>query len=118
MADDARSRDLFPYLSGAIHVAHRVLRSPVPHPLTSLTGRFHAWRCAYQREWPAASKVLEPLGLLARALSWDRDAYPLKLEARRSWREHILVNRRRAQRAKAALCRLRFRRSRDPDLPV
>ena len=68
-----------------------------------LWGRLHAWRCIQQRRWPQISKVLETIGLLARALAWERDAYALGLKTRRSLRGQILVNRRRGRRALAAL---------------
>jgi GR25 family glycosyltransferase involved in LPS biosynthesis len=45
------------------------------------------------------------LGLLARALAWQRDAYALGLKTRLSLRSQILVNRRRGERALAALQR-------------
>src|SRR5277367_6230330 len=45
------------------------------------------------------------LGLLTRAVAWDRDAYALGLATRWSWRAQIRVNGRRARRALAALGR-------------
>jgi GR25 family glycosyltransferase involved in LPS biosynthesis len=58
-----------------------------------------------QRRWPRISKLPETLGLLARALAWQRDAYALGLKTRLSLRSQILVNRRRGKRALAALHR-------------
>jgi hypothetical protein len=43
------------------------------------------------------------VGLLSRALAWQRDAYALGLTTRRSLRAQILVNTRRAQRVITAL---------------
>ena len=104
LALEASDRGYFRHLSGAIHAAHRILRSPLPPPFADhLWGRLHAWRCVQQRRWPRISKVLETLGLLARALAWQRDAYALGLKTRRSLRAQILVNTRRARRAMAAL---------------
>jgi GR25 family glycosyltransferase involved in LPS biosynthesis len=65
----------------------------------------HAWRCVQQRRWPRISKIPETMGLLARALAWQRDAYALGLKTRLSFRAQIRVNRRRWQRALAALRR-------------
>jgi hypothetical protein len=106
LARDATDRGYFRYLSGAIHAAHRILGSPLPPPFSDhLWGRLHGWRCIQQRRSPQISKVLETAGLFARALAWERDAYPLGLKTRRSMRAQILVNRRRGQRALAALRR-------------
>ena len=100
LAVEARDRGYFRHLSGAIHAAHRILRSPLPSPFSDhLLGRLHGWRCVQQRRWPRISKVLETLGLLSRALAWQRDAYALGLKNRRSLRAQILVNSRRARRA-------------------
>ena len=104
LALEGRARGYFPYLSGAIHATHRILRSPVPPPFADhLSGRLHAWRCVQQRRWPRTSKVLESVGLLSRALAWQRDAYALGLTTRRSLRAQFLVNTRRARRAITAL---------------
>jgi glycosyltransferase involved in cell wall biosynthesis/SAM-dependent methyltransferase len=107
-ANEARDRDFFRPLSGAIHATHWVLNAPLPIPLESLPGRIHAWRCARQRQWPVANRISENLGRLNRALAWDRDAYPLRLGTDRSLRAQLLVNRRRAQRARAAVGQFRF----------
>jgi Uncharacterised nucleotidyltransferase len=101
---EARDRGYFRHVSGAIHATHRILRSPLPRAFADdRRGRLHAWRCVQQRRWPHISRVLETLGLLTRALAWQRDAYALGLNTRLSLRSQILVNRRRAQRAIAAL---------------
>jgi hypothetical protein len=100
LAVEASDRGYFRHLSGAIHAAHRILRSPLPSPFSEHRwGRLHGWRCVQQRRWPRISKVLETLGLLSRALAWQRDAYALGLKTRRSLRAQILVNSRRARRA-------------------
>jgi hypothetical protein len=99
LGGEARERGFLRQLSGAIHAANRVLQSPLPTSVQSWHGSVHAWRCAYQRRWPLASKIGEALGLLTCALVWERDAYPLKLQGSRSLRAHFLVNRRRVQRA-------------------
>jgi hypothetical protein len=57
------------------------------------------------------TSVIESLGRLSRALAWDRDAYGLKLTTRRSLRAQLLVNARRAHRAKEAFKRLRSGRT-------
>ena len=103
LAEEAKERGFFNQLSGAIHCAHRVLRSPMPTALAShLPGRLHAWRCVQQRRWPKVGKPLEFLGVVARGLAWERDAYPLNLKTR-SLKARILVNRRRLSRIIAAL---------------
>ena len=102
-ARQAKDRGYFLYLSGAIHAAHRSLQSPIPPPFADhLRGRLHAWRCVQQRRWRIC-QVFEGIGLITRALVWERDAYELGLKARWSLRAQILVNARRAQRAMAAL---------------
>jgi tetratricopeptide (TPR) repeat protein len=106
LALEARDRGYFRYLSGAIHGVHEILGSPCPPPFAhDRLGRLHAWRCVRQRRWPRIGKPLEKLGLLARALAWERDAYALGLPQRRSLRAQILVNGRRARRSIAALRR-------------
>jgi Uncharacterised nucleotidyltransferase len=104
LALEANDRGYFRHLSGAIHATHRILCSPLPLPFADhLWGRVHALRCVQQRRWPRISKGLETLGVLARALAWQRDAYALGLKTRQSLRAQILVNSRRARRAIAAL---------------
>jgi hypothetical protein len=111
LADEARERGFYAILSGAIHCAHRVFESPVPNPfMEHLGGRMHAWRCIQQRRWGRLGKMLEKLGLLARALAWERDAYALNITARWSLKAQILVNKSRIRRAKAALATLWVRR--------
>jgi hypothetical protein len=110
LASEARDLGIFHHLSGALHAAHLVLHCPLPVPVQGLAGRAHAWRCSHQRKWPALSKIPETLGILTRALAWERDAYPLGLGGRRSLRAHFLVNRRRIQRAKSAFGPIRLRR--------
>src|SRR5262249_42280436 len=83
LGDQARERWFFRYVSGAIHCAHRVLQAPLPRPFANdVVGRLHAWRCVHQRRFTLMSKVLERSGVVARALAWERDAYPLKLKTR------------------------------------
>ena len=108
LADEARDRGFFRHLSGAIHTTHCLLNSPLPLPLESLPARIHAWRCAHQRQWPLANKIFENFGHLTHALAWDCNAYPLRLGTDRSLRARFLVNRRRAQRAKATFGQLRL----------
>jgi hypothetical protein len=107
MADEARARGYFHQLSGAIQVSHRVLGSPLPSPFSDLSSELHAWRCAHQRRWPSVDNLVRKLGVLSRALAWDRDAYALKLKPN-SLRSHLLVNRRRAKRALDALGRMKW----------
>ena len=102
VAGEARERGFFNYLSGAVEVAHRVLGSAIPPPLASSRGRLHAFRCVHQRRWPLTNTVAGKFGVYLRALAWDRDAYALNLKTR-SFRARLLVNKRRAQRAKKAL---------------
>jgi Uncharacterised nucleotidyltransferase len=109
LADEARARGFFRYLSGAVQVSHRVLNSPLPPPLADYRGKLHAWRCIHQRGWPSISKVAEKFGILSRALAWDRDAYALNITSR-SLRSHLLVNKRRVRRAKAFLDRAKSER--------
>ena len=105
IADDARRRGVFRYLSGAIQASHRILNSPLPEQFSDRRGKLHAWRCLHQRRRPLVGKVVEKLGILSRALAWDRDAYAMNVKDR-SWKSHLLVSKRRAQRAQAALQRL------------
>ena len=105
LAKQARRRDFFRYLSGAVHVSHRVLQSRLPVPLVNFSSSFHASRCIHQRRWLQINKAAEKLGRLSRALAWDRDAYVLRVP-KASLRSHVLVNKRRIQRAKAFLDRL------------
>ena len=77
LAEDARRRGTWQYLTGAIHTAGDTFGSPLPAPLrSSWAGRSHAARCRLQRMLPA-NRMLHGLGFLARALSWDRDAFDL-----------------------------------------
>jgi hypothetical protein len=107
LAADARRAGFFPQLSGAMHAVRGTLKCPLPVPVQSFWGRIHATRCIHQRKWPFISKIAESLGFTARALAWDRDAYPLGLGSSRSLKAHILVNRRRIQRAMAAFAHIR-----------
>ena len=106
MADEACERGFFRYLTGAVHVSHRILGSPLPPPLANFSAELHAWRCVHQRRWPPISKAAQKLGILSRALAWDRDAYVLNVKPG-LLRSHLLVNKRRAQRAMDALGRIR-----------
>jgi hypothetical protein len=105
LAKEAHRRGFFHYLSGAVHVSHRVLQSQLPLPLVNFSSSFHASRCIHQRRWLPINKAAEKLGRLSRALAWDRDAYVLRVP-KASLRSHFLVNKRRIQRAKAFLDRL------------
>ena len=103
LAQEARDRGYFHYLSGAIHAAHRCLHSPLPPPFVDhIWGRLHAWRCIQQRRWRIC-QFFEGIGRVTRALAWERDAYGLGIKARWSLQAQIFVNTRRAQRAIAAL---------------
>lgn len=102
-AASAAERGYFSRLSGAAHSVHRVLQSPMPEALRSFRGAVHGWRCANQRLYPSINKTFESFGTLSRALAWEHDAYPLGLGTERSLTARFLVNRRRAQRAKASL---------------
>ena len=102
LAKEARRRGFFRHLSGAVRVSHRVLQSYLPTPLADFRSNLHASRCIYQRRWLPISKAAEKLGFVSRALAWDRDAYELKV-SKGSLRSHLLVNKRRVQRAKAFL---------------
>jgi hypothetical protein len=101
----ARKRGFFRILSGAIHCAHRAFQSPVPNPFADeLAGRIHAWRCMRQRQLGRLGATLEKLGVLSRAVAWERDAYALKIPGTDRWsvKAQILVNKSRIRRAKAA----------------
>jgi hypothetical protein len=105
LAGGARKRGFFRILSGAIHCAHRALQGPLPNPFAdNLAGRIHAWRCIQQRQLGRLGRVLEKLGVLSRAVAWERDAYALKIPDSDRWslKAQILVNKRRIRRAKAA----------------
>jgi hypothetical protein len=107
LADDAKRRGSFAVLSGAIHTAHRILRSPLPPPFADdRAGRLHAWRCANQRHSPLLTATAARLGFLLRAFAWDREAYALDLGDNRSLHARFRVNIRRVQRAYAAVGRL------------
>jgi glycosyltransferase involved in cell wall biosynthesis len=109
LADEARERGFFRHLSGAMHATHSFLNSPLPIPLESLPAKIHAWRCTHQRQWPLANEIFENFGHFAHALAWDSNAYPLRLGTDRSLRARFLVNRRRAQCAKAIFGQLRMK---------
>jgi len=103
LADSARQGGFYRHLSGAIHLAHRGLGAPLPPAFADCaTGKFHAWRCLQQRRW-LPSTIAEAIGGLARGVAWERDAYGLKLTSRWSLRAQLLVNARRARRAKNAV---------------
>jgi hypothetical protein len=102
IANDAQQRRLFRYLSGALYVCHQILDSPLPSAFSGLAGKIHAGRCIQQRRRPLIARAAEKLGLLSRALAWERDAYALNVKTP-SLKSHLLVNRRRVQRAKSAL---------------
>ena len=101
VAAEARDRGFFRHLSGAIHVTHRFLNSPLPIPLESSSGEVHAWRCTQQRQWPVASSIAEGLAHLSDALASDRDAYSLGVGTNRSLKMRLLANKLRTQSSKA-----------------
>jgi Uncharacterised nucleotidyltransferase len=103
---EVRARGFFVHLSGAVQVSHRVLNTPLPPSLSNLRSRLHAFRCVHQRRWPSIGDRAEKLGVLSRALAWERDAYALNLKPG-SLRSHLLVNKRRAKRALDAFKRMR-----------
>jgi Uncharacterised nucleotidyltransferase len=108
VANHARQGGFFLSLSGAMHCAHRILQSPLPAPFARhLRGKIHAWRCMQQRRWPQIGNVLEKLGVLSRALAWERDAYVLELRSKRSLKAQVLVNKRRIERIKTLVRRRR-----------
>ena len=113
LAKEARRRGFFRHLSGAVRVSYRVLQSHLPTALADFRSKLHASRCIHQRRWLPISKAAEKLGLVSRALAWDRDAYVLRVP-KASLRSHFLVNKRRVQRAKAFLDR--FNAGRDDTL--
>ena len=95
----AARRNCFRALSGAIHVTHRILGSPLPLPFVAdSAGRWHGWRCYHQRRWPMLASFAERVGQLEIAFSWDRDAYALSVTGTPQISDHLRVNRRRGLR--------------------
>jgi hypothetical protein len=107
MARDARQRGYFDALSGAIHKAALFAGGPLP-PVFAMDkkGQRHAERCGRQRNMPLVDKVMRGIGILGRALAWERDAYALKLGDDRGMSAHIKVNLRRSRRIAEALRRI------------
>ena len=105
IANDARERGLYRYFSGVLQVCHQIFDSSLPEPFSGLSGKIHAWRCMQQRRRPLVARAAEKLGIFSRALAWERDAYSLNVK-RYSLKSHLLVNKRRLQRAKGALQRM------------
>ena len=106
MAETARQRGYFRQLSGALHKAARFAGGPLPSPFSEdRGGHRHALRCALQRRLPPLDAGLRSLGVLARALAWERDAYTLGLGDDRSLLAHLEVNQRRLQRIGEAIRR-------------
>ena len=107
LAATARRRGYFRELSGALHKAARFTGLPLPKPFSSdHAGRRHAARCAWQRRFPVLDRPLRRLGVVRRALVWERDSYALGLGSDRTVIAHLKVNRRRAQRLAKAVRRV------------
>ena len=88
LAREARARGLFPALSGAIHCAHRVLRSPLPAPFAQHTGgRIHGWRCVQQRRLAQFGGVASERG------PYGKPAAALISTKRRIWRAATALRR-------------------------
>jgi hypothetical protein len=106
LASAARERRLFRPLSAALHKAAHVSGAVLPEPFHSdAGGRGHLRRCLLQQRWPSLDRLMRKLGMLRRATAWERDAYALGLGSKRSLAAHLLVNRRRVERIRAALQR-------------
>ena len=106
LARTARTRRLFRPLSAALHKAAYISGVEVPQPFRSdPSGRRHLRRCLLQKRWPSLDAVMRKVGVIHRAVAWERDAYALGLGSDRGLAAHFLVNRRRLQRARAALSR-------------
>jgi hypothetical protein len=107
MARDARQRGYFDALSGAIHKAALFAGGPLPPVFAKdRKGKAHAERCGRQRNLPLVDKVMRGVGIIGRALAWERDAYALKLGDDRGISAHIKVNLRRSRRIAEALRRI------------
>ena len=107
MAQEAKRRGYFRHLSGAIHKAARFAGGPLPSPFSDdPRGRRHALRCSIQRRWRAIDGPMRTVGVLHRAVAWERDSYAIGLGDDRSLHAHLEVNQRRARRIVDALKRL------------
>lgn len=94
-------------LAAALHQAAYVTGCPVPPPFVDdRRAANHLRRSLLQRRWGWLDTLMRPLGFLARATAWERDAYALGLGDRRDLAAHLLVNRRRVGRAARRLRRL------------
>ncbi|MEW9838441.1 nucleotidyltransferase family protein [Mesorhizobium marinum] len=106
LVDTARARGFYPMLSGALHKASQFTGAPLPDVFADdIRGRRHAVRCLFQRRWPALEGGMRRLGVLRRALAWQRDSYALGLGDERGFYAHLQVNRRRIDRIRSMLAR-------------
>jgi hypothetical protein len=100
----APSRGYYRQLSAALHKAARFAGADLGAPFANdARGRRHADWCAFQRGWPMLDAGVRTLGVLHRALAWERDAYALGLGDDRGLSAQLKVNRRRLQRIRRAL---------------
>lgn len=106
MAETATARGYFRQLSGAMHKAALFAGAGLPEPFAGdAGGRRHARRCAWQRGMPFVDRQLRRLGILRRALAWERDSFALGLGDDRGLAARLKVNRRRLSRIARALKR-------------
>jgi hypothetical protein len=100
----ARARGYYRQLSAALHKAARFAGAALGSPFADDPGgrRYASW-CVLQRRLPLIDAGMRKLGVLHRALAWERDAYALGLGSDRSLYAHVEVNKRRWQRTWAAL---------------
>jgi len=106
LAETARQRQFFRPLSAALHKAAYVSGTEIPEPFRSdPSGRRHLRRCLFQKRWPSLGIAMRKFGVFCRATAWERDAYALGLGSDRGLAAHVLVNRRRMERIRAALRR-------------
>src|SRR5688572_28411653 len=104
LASTARTRGYYRQLSAALHKAARFAGAELGAPFANdRGGRRHAAWCVFQRRLPVLDAGMRKLGVLHRALAWERDAYALGLGNDRSLYAHVEVNKRRWQRTWAAL---------------
>jgi hypothetical protein len=102
----SRARGFFPVLSGALHKAALFTGAPLPDAFSDdIRGRWHAARCFFQRLCPVLENGMRRIGVVRRALAWQRDSYALGLGDQRNFYAHMQVNKRRYDRIKSAIAR-------------
>lgn len=78
-ANQCKKSNTFNILASALYCANGFLNAPLPKPFAkSKIGKWHVYRCSFQKNMPLGD-TFQFLGILGRALRWERDAYALSL---------------------------------------